>query len=101
MLVGELLGLELLAGDGFTTGEFRGDVLAVEGLDDLANIVVLHGVDVLEEGNEVDELLVVSVALPGIKDDGVLGLVADVLGVAVDDDHLLQITVEVREVLGC
>jgi hypothetical protein len=50
-------------------------------------------VDVLEEGNEVDQLLVVSVALPGVKDDGVLGLIADVLGVAVDDDDLLQITV--------
>lgn len=99
--MGELLGLELLSGDGFTTGEFGGDVLAVERLEDLANVVVLHGVDVLEEGNKVHELLVVTVALPGFKDDGVFRLVADVLGVAVDDDDLLQVTVEVRKVLSC
>lgn len=100
VLVGELLGLELLTGDSLTAGELGGNVLAIEGLDDLSDVVVLHSVDVLEEGNEVDKLLVVSVTLPRIKDDGVLGLVADVLGVAVDNDHLGQVTVEVGEVLN-
>jgi hypothetical protein len=56
-------------------------------------------VDVLEEGNQGDELLVVTVALPGVEDDGVFGLLADVLRVRVDDDDLGQVTVQVRQVL--
>lgn len=55
--------------------------------------------DVLEEGDQGDELLVVAVALPGIEDDGVLGLLANVLGVGVDDDDLGEVTVQVRQVL--
>lgn len=93
------LGIELFTSNGLATGKFGGDVLAFERLQDLAHIRVLHGVDVFEEGDEADELLVVGVALPGVEDDGVLGLLADVAGVGVDDNDLGQITVEVRQIL--
>lgn len=51
--------------------------------------------DVLEEGDEADEVLVVGISRPGLEDNGVLGLVADVLGLGVDDDNLGEISVEV------
>ncbi|KAI6748182.1 hypothetical protein HG531_008724 [Fusarium graminearum] len=101
VLVSELLGLELLAGNSLTAGELGGNVLAVERLDHLADVGVLHGMNVLKEGNEVDEVLVVFVTLPGVKNNGVIGLVADMLGLGVDDDHLGQVTVKVGEVLNC
>jgi hypothetical protein len=56
-------------------------------------------VNVLEEGNQRHELLVVGIALPGLQNDGVLGLLADVFGLGVEDDDLGEITVEVGEVL--
>lgn len=70
-------------------------MLAVERLENLADVRVLHGVDVFEEGNEADEVLVVRLSRPGLEDNGVFGLVADVLGLGVDDDDLGEISVEV------
>lgn len=101
VLVGELLGLELFPGNSLTAGELGGNVLAFEGLDDLSDVIVLHGVDVLEEGNEVDEALVGSVTLPGRKNNGVVRLVANMLGLGIDDDNLGQVTVEVGKILDC
>lgn len=102
LFLGLHLGVEFLAGNSFTTGELGGNVLAVKGLENLAHIVVLHGVNVLEEGNQANEVLVVGVillTLPGLENDGILGLLADKLGVSVDDNDLGQITVQVREIL--
>lgn len=93
------LGVELLASNGFATGEFRGDVLAFEGLEDLADIAVLHSVDVFEERNQADELLVLGVTLPGVEDNRVFGLFANIPGLGVDDDDLGKIAVKVRKVL--
>jgi hypothetical protein len=56
-------------------------------------------VDIFEKGNQSHKLLVAGLALPGVQNDGVLGLLADVGRVGVEDNDLGQITVEVREVL--
>jgi hypothetical protein len=52
-------------------------------------------VDVFEEGDQSNEFLVVSVTFPGFEDDGVLGLLANMFGVGVDDDDLGKVTVEI------
>ena len=93
------LGVELLAGDGLTTRKFGGNVLAVKGLEDLADVGVLHRVDVFEERNQGNQFLVVGISLPGIEDNGVLGLLADMLGIGINDDDLGQVTVEVGKIL--
>lgn len=100
-LVGKLASVELLASNGLTAGKLGGDMLAIKGLENFADIRVLHGVNVLEEGDEANEVLVVAVTLPGVEDNGVLGLVADVLGIGVDNYDLGEVSVQIREVLYC
>lgn len=70
--------LELLPGDGFATGEFRGDVGSLEGFEGFADVLVVHCVDVFEEWDEADEIFVADLSFPGLQDDGVFGLVLDV-----------------------
>jgi len=56
-------------------------------------------VDILEEGDQAYEVLVLGLALPRVEDNGVFGLLADMRGLCVDNDDLGEVTVEVREVL--
>lgn len=55
--------------------------------------------DVLEEGDEADQVLVVGSALPGIEDNRVLRLLSNVALVGVEDDDLGQVSVQVRQIL--
>ena len=86
-------------GNGLSTSELGGDVLALEGLEDLANITVVHGVDELKEGDEGHKLIVLRVTLPLGQDDGVFGLGTHVLGVGINDDDFGQVSVQIRKVL--
>ena len=63
MLLGHL-SFELFASDGFTGGEFGGDVSAFEGFQGFADIAVAHGRDILEEGNQRDEFFVIRISFP-------------------------------------
>lgn len=89
-----------LASDGFTASELGGDVMAIKGFEDLADVGVLHRVDVFEEGNETDEIFVCGVTFPGVEDDGVFGLFSDVASFGVDDDNFGEVTVEVAQILS-
>lgn len=91
--------LELAAHDGLAARKLLGDVLALKGLDDAADVVVFHGMDVLEEGNHVDEAAVTGVAVPRRKNDGIVGLLAYKLRIRVDDDDLGEVTVKVGKIL--
>lgn len=44
--------------------------------------------DVFEEGNQADEAIVIWLALPWVEDDSVFGVLADMLGLCVDDNDL-------------
>lgn len=85
------LGLKLLvkggASETFAARELGWDVLVLKGLENLAHVGVLHGVDVFEERDQAGELLVLRVTFPGWQDNGVLGLSADVRGIGVDNDY--------------
>lgn len=94
LLFSKLL-VEFFSGNGFSAGKFGRDVLSFEGLDNLSDVGVLHGMDIFEEGNQCYKLLVAGLALPGVQNDGVLGLLADVRGVCVEDNDLGKITVKV------
>lgn len=94
LLLSKLL-VEFLSSNGFSAGKFGGDVLSFKGLENLSHVGVLHGVDIFEEGNQSYELLVAGLTLPGVQNNGVLRLFADVGGVGVEDNDLGQITVEV------
>lgn len=87
--------LELLPRDGFALGEFRGDVLAFEGLDGFAHVGHGHGVDVFEEGDQGDEFFVFDVAFPRLENDSVSGVLLGVRRFRVDHDYFGEVTVEV------
>jgi hypothetical protein len=97
-LLGET-GFELLAEKFLALGEFGGDVGAFKGAEDLADVVEAHGGDVFEEGDELNEGLVVRVAGPWGEDDGVIGLVFGVAGHRVDHDDFGEIAIQIGEVL--
>ena len=91
--------VELSAGNGLAARKFGGDVFALKRLEDLAHIGVLHGVNVFKEGDQANEVIVLGLSLPGVENDGVLGLLANVRGFGVDDDNLGEVTVKVGKVL--
>ena len=94
----ELL-VELGSGDGLATCEFSRNVLAIKRLQDFSDIAVLHGVNVLEEGNQCNQLCVLRVARPFRQDYGIFGLQADVGSVCIDHNDFGEITIEIGQVL--
>lgn len=97
------LGLELLVElgtrDSLTSCELGRDVLALKGLENLAHVAVLHGVDVFEEWDKRHQLLILGVAGPFRQYYCVLRLGADVLVARIDHDDFGKVSVQVGEVL--
>ena len=74
---------KLLPGYCFPLGELGGDMCSFKGLQGLPYITIVHGVDVLEEGNKGDELFVFNIAFPFRKYYGIFGLVLCVGGLGI------------------
>jgi hypothetical protein len=91
--------VELLTEELLSSSELGWDECAFEGLEDGSSIVEAHGGEVFKEGDKLNEGLIVGVAVPFGKDDGVFGLVFYVVGVRIDDQHFAQRPVEIGQVL--
>lgn len=91
--------MEFLAGDALAAGIFGGDMGALEGFEDVADVGEAHASYVFEEGDEGDEFFILGVAGPGVQDDGVGGLEGGVFGGGVEDEGAGEGAVEVIEIL--
>ena len=97
-LLGELA-VEAPAGFGFAGGPLGRYVLSLEGGEDFAGVGQLHGGDVFEEGDKGHQVLVLGVAGPFGKDDGVFGLRGGVGRYGVESDDFGGIAVQEGDVL--